>query len=78
MPYEPSYEPSPYRRWNPQPSWLQAHFHPPERGRQYEVKITSDGTSFLAYLSYDGVWRHESANGAPLATVTYLFWLSKA
>lgn len=69
---------APYRRWNPQPSWLQAAFHPPERGQLYDVKIHSDGVPFKAYLSYDGVWRHGSTNGAQLATVTYLFWLSKA
>jgi hypothetical protein len=78
MTHEPSYEPAPYRRWDPKPNWLQAAFHPPERGQRYEVKITSDGTSFEAYLSYDGVWRHGSSNGAPLATTIYLFWLSKA
>jgi hypothetical protein len=69
---------APYRRWNPLPSWLQAHFHPPERGHLYDVKVGSDGVPFKAYLSYDGVWRHGSANGAELATVTYLFWLSRA
>jgi hypothetical protein len=73
----PSYDVGPHKRWNPQPSWLQEAFHPPERGHLYEVKITSDGTSFEAYLSYDGVWRHGGASGTPLTTVTYLFWLSK-
>lgn len=77
----PSYEPAPYRRWNPQPSWLQVAFHPPARGQIYEVKHYSDGVPFRAYLNHSGVWMLNDADspdhGQMLPSVIYLYWLSK-
>lgn len=44
---------APWTRHEPnQPFWASLQHHPPERGKPYLVRETSDGPSSLAYLTY--------------------------
>lgn len=55
----PSYEPPPYRRnKGPQPTWLHVIYHPPEKGKVYQVRQGQDGEEFTAFYSYSCGWFH--------------------
>lgn len=73
----PSYEPPSYRTWSPKDTWLQASAHPAPKGQLHSVKQYSDGESFKAYLTYNGVWLYGDRYGLPLTSTMYLYWLSK-
>ena len=52
----PSYEPAPYRRWDPKPWWAQPVFHPPTPGTSYTARLFESGTPFDAWYSHSGEW----------------------
>jgi hypothetical protein len=50
------YEPPSWRRWNPQPTFYNAVFHPAVPGTRYTVRHGDDGEEFEALFSYDRHW----------------------
>jgi len=71
MPYEPSYEPAPYRRWNPKPSWQSVHQHPAPKHEFVTVRRYDDGVEFKA-KNVGSFWKDESGQTVDDAGLQWL------
>lgn len=50
------YEPAPYRRWDPKPTFFAIIHHPATPGTHYTVRHGQDGEPFDAWYSFSREW----------------------